>query len=73
VFWVADGLLMFRSSVAAFYALAECLFYNFAGPIRRDRFLMFRLLLPLRSEVEKVVHRMRGILFASEIAFLGLL
>jgi hypothetical protein len=47
---------MFRSSVAAFYALPECLFYSFAGPVRRDRFHLFRLLLPIRSEVEKVVH-----------------
>jgi len=30
---------------------------------------MFRLLLPVRSEVEKVVHRMPEILFAAEIAF----
>jgi hypothetical protein len=64
---------MFRSSVAAFYALPECLFYSFAGPVRRDRFHMFRLLLlPIRSEVEKVVHGMPEILFAAEIAFRGL-
>ncbi len=72
MFGVADGLLMFQSSVAAFYALPECLFYSFAGPVRRDRFHMFRLLLPIRSEVEKVVHRMPEILFAAEIAFRGL-
>ncbi len=63
---------MFRSSVAAFYALPECLFYSFAGPVRRDRFHLFRLLLPIRSEVEKVVHWMPEILFAAEIAFRGL-
>ena len=72
MFWVADGLLLFRSSVAAFYALPECLFYSFAGPVRRDRFRIFRLLLPIRSEVEKVVHWMPEILFAAEIAFRGL-
>jgi hypothetical protein len=64
---------MFRSSVAAFYALPECLFYSFAGPVRRrDRYHMYRLLLPIRSEVEKVVHWMPEILLAAEIAFRGL-
>jgi hypothetical protein len=58
--------------VAVFYALPECLFYSFAGPIRRDRFLMFGLLHCVRSEVEKVVHWMPQILFAAEIAFRGL-
>ena len=72
VFGVADGLRMFRSSMAAFYALPECLFYSFAGPVRRERFHMFRLRLPIRSEVEKVVHWMPEILFAAEIAFCGL-
>jgi hypothetical protein len=33
---------------------------------------MFRLLLPIRSEVEQVVHWMPEILFAAEIAFRGL-
>jgi len=63
---------MFRSSVAAFYALPGCLFYSFAGPVRRDRFHMFRLLLRVHPEVEKVVHWMPEILFATEIAFRGL-
>jgi hypothetical protein len=64
---------MFRSSVAAFYPLPRCLFYSFAGPVRRDRFHMLRrLLLPIRSEVEKVVYWMPEILFAAEIAFRGL-
>jgi hypothetical protein len=63
---------MFQSSVAAFYALPECLFYSFAGNVRRDRFILFRLPLSLRSEVEKVVHWMSEILFAAEIAFGGL-
>jgi hypothetical protein len=63
---------MFRSSVAAFYALPECLFYSFAGSVRRDRFDLFCLLLPISSEVEKVVHGMPEILFAAEIAFRGL-
>jgi hypothetical protein len=63
---------MFRSSVAAFYALPECLFYSFAGPVRPDRFLIFRLLRRVRSEVEKIVHGMPEILFAAQIAFRGL-
>ena len=58
---------MFQSSVAAFYPLPECLFYSFAGLVRRDRFHLFRLLLPIRSEVEKVVHWMPEILFAAEM------
>jgi hypothetical protein len=58
--------------VAAFYALPACLFYSFAGPVRRDRFHMFRLLLPIHSEIEKVVHWMPEILLAAEIAFRGL-
>jgi hypothetical protein len=63
---------MFRSSVAAFYALPEYVFYNFASPVRRHRFHRFRLLLRIRSEVEKIVHWMSQILFAAEIAFRGL-
>ncbi len=55
--------------MAAFYALSECLFYSFAGPVRRDRFLIFRLLHRVRSEVEKIVHWMPEILFAAEIPF----
>jgi hypothetical protein len=63
---------MFRSSVAAFYALPECLFYTFAGPGRRDRFILFRLLLRVHPEIEKIVHWMAEILLAAEIAFRGL-
>ncbi len=58
--------------MAAFYAVPEYLFYRFAGPVRRDRFHLLRLLLPIRSKVEKVVHWMPKILFAAEIAFRGL-
>ena len=58
--------------MAAFYALPECLFYSFAVLVRRGRFRMFSLLLPIRSEVEEVVHWMPEILFAAEIAFRGL-
>jgi hypothetical protein len=50
---------MFRSSVAAFYALPEYLFYTFAGPACRDRFIMFFLLLRGYSEVEQIVRRRR--------------
>ena len=70
--WVADGLLMFRSSVAAFYPLPECHFYRVAGPFRRDRFTLVCLRLHVRSEIEKIVHRMAEILLAAEIAFRGL-
>jgi hypothetical protein len=45
-------------------------FYSFTG--RQRRFLMFGLLLCVRSEVEKIVHWMPEILFAAEIAFRGL-
>ena len=48
---VADGLLMFRSSVAAFYAWLVYLFYNSAAPIRRDRCLLF-LLPHLRKRID---------------------
>jgi len=63
---------MFRSSVAAFYPWLVCIFYSSFTSARRNRFLMFRLVLPLRSEVEKIVHRMSQILFAAEIVFGGL-
>jgi hypothetical protein len=63
---------MFQSSVAAFYPWLVCLFYSFTGLLRRDRFLMLRLLLRVRSEVEKIVYWMPEILFATEIAFRGL-
>jgi len=59
---------MFRSSVAAFYAWLLCLFYSFTGCGRRSRFIKFRRLLRVDSEVEKIVHWMPEILFAAEIA-----
>jgi hypothetical protein len=61
---------MVRSSVAAFYSWLVGRFYSFTG--RQCRFLMFGLLLCVRSEVEKIVHWMPEILFAAEIAFRGL-
>src|SRR5215472_15530765 len=70
--WLAEGLLMFRSSVSAFYPWLVCLFYNSAGSLHRVTFLRFPLLLRIRSEVEKIVHWMSEILFAAEIAFCGL-
>jgi len=63
---------MVRSSVVAFYALRTCPFYGVAGLGCRDRFITFRLLLPVHSEVEKIVHWMPEVLFATEIAFRGL-
>ncbi len=58
--------------MAAFYALSEYLFYTLAGSGRRDRLILFRLLLRVHSEVEKIVHWMPEILLAAEIAFRGL-
>jgi hypothetical protein len=52
--------------------LARTPFLQLRWPARQDRFQMFRLLLPIRSEVEKVLHWMPEILFAAEIAFRGL-
>jgi hypothetical protein len=63
---------MCRSSVAAFYALSKRLFYSITGPVHGDRFLTFPLPLGIRSEVEKIVHWMPEILFASEIALRSL-
>ena len=55
--------------MAAFYALRACPFYCVAGPGCRDRFITFRLVLPVHSEVEKIVHWMPEVLLAAEIAF----
>jgi hypothetical protein len=60
---------MFRSSVAAFYPWLVCLFYGSARSVRWNTFLVFRLLLCVRSKVEKIVHWMPEILFAAEIVF----
>ena len=49
--------------------MPERLFYSFAGPVCREKFLIFRLLLPVRPEIKKVVHWMPEILLAAEIAF----
>jgi hypothetical protein len=61
---------MVRSSGAAFYSWLVGRFYSFTG--RQRRFLMFGLLLCVRSEIEKIVQWMPEILFAAEIAFRGL-
>ena len=69
--WGADTRLKFRSCVAAFYphssVLSTASLAPFAEPIPQ-----LRLLLRIRSEVEKIVHRMPEILFAAETAFRGL-
>jgi len=62
---------IFRSSVAAFYPYLVHGFHSFAGRVRRNRFVVFRLL-HVRSEVEKIVHWVAKILFATEIALRGL-
>jgi hypothetical protein len=58
--------------MTAFYALLACPFHSVAGLRRGDRFITFRLLLRVHSEVEKIVHWMSEILFAAQIAFRGL-
>ena len=58
--------------MAAFYPWLLCLFDSVAGPLRENGFLVFRLLLRICFEVEKIVHRMPEILFAAEIPFRGL-
>jgi hypothetical protein len=58
--------------MTAFYALLACPFYSFAGSGRRDRFIPFRPLLRVQSEVEKIVHWMSKILFTAKVAFGGL-
>src|SRR5450755_2299063 len=65
-FWLA--LVMFRSSVAAFYPLPRGHFY-WRGSVPNDKFGLHFLCLCVRSEVEKIVHRVTEILFAAEIAF----
>ena len=65
---IANGVLMFRSSVVASYASVPCAFYGADGSVCRDSFLMFHLC----PEVKKIVHRMSEILFASKIMFRGL-
>src|SRR5450432_3773048 len=59
---------MFRSSVAAFYPLARRHFQR-CGSAPSARFGFHFLRLCVRSEVEKIVHRVTEILFATEIAF----
>ena len=58
--------------MAAFYRRFVSLFYSSVRPVRWDRFLRFRLLFRVHSEVEKIVYRMPEILFTAEIAFRGL-
>ena len=69
-FWMArlERLVMFRSSVAAFYALPRRHFYG-CGYVLRGRFRSYCRRLQIPSEIKKIVHRMSQILFAAEIAF----
>ena len=69
LFEVADGLVMLRSSVAAFYSWLLRLFYSFVR--RWEGLFMFWLLLA-RSEVEQIVYWVTEILFAAQIVFRGL-
>jgi len=59
---------MFRSSVAAFYALPRYLFYRVGG-FHCGRFTIVFRRPPVRSEIKKIVYRMSEILFAAKIAF----
>jgi len=54
--------------VAAFYPLARQRFYRFGG-FHWGRFTILSMRPAVRSEVEKIVHRMAEILFAAQIAF----
>ena len=72
MFRVADEPLLFRSSVAAFYARLLHLFYRSCGCGRWGRFPILCRLVRVDPEVEKIIHRMPEILFAAEIAFRGL-
>jgi hypothetical protein len=63
---------MFRSSVATFYALLRPLFYRCGGDLNCSRSHTLFLRRHVRSEVEKIIHRMAEILFAPEIAFRSL-
>ena len=62
--------------MAAFYALLRSLFHGCRGELNCRRFhcrvqtLFLRL--HVRSEAEKIIHRMAEILLASEIAFRSL-
>ena len=58
--------------MAAFYALLRCLFHRCGGELNCSRFQTLFLRLHVRSEVEKIIHRMAEILLASEIAFRSL-
>ena len=54
--------------MAAFYPLARCDFQRRGStPSARFRFYFLRLCIP--AEVEKIVHRVTEILFATEVAF----
>src|SRR5258707_14713456 len=57
---------MFRSSVAAFYALRSPRFYR-RGSLHRDRVNIVFRWLPARFEVKQVVYGMSEILLAAEI------
>jgi len=67
VLWVADGLLMFRSSVAAFYSLPKWLFYRLADAVPRNRFAILLPRLHVHPQFEAVVHRASQVLLAAEI------
>ena len=63
------GWLMFRFSVAAFYAWLAFTFYRPPGRGWWAGFILFCWLLRVHSEIEKIVHRMPEILFAAKITF----
>ena len=65
MFSIEDGLVMVRSSVAAFYPLPRCLFYGRGGLHRGT----FKILFLRPPEVKEIVYRMSEILLAAEIAF----
>ena len=62
-------MVVFRSSVAAFYPLPRCLFYRIGRFHCGGFIIVFLRPPPVCSEIKKVVHWMSEILFATEIAF----
>jgi hypothetical protein len=62
-------MVMFRSSVAAFYPLPSRLFYRIGRFHGGGFIIVFLRAPPLCSEIKKVVDWVSEILFAAEIAF----
>src|ERR1039458_574506 len=62
-------MVMFRSSVAAFYPLPRCPFYRIGRFHFGGFIIVFLRPPPVCSEIKKIVYWMSEVLFATEIAF----